>query len=186
MSAAWIGVVGSLGGVTVGALSSALVERARWLRAERTRWHDHRLSLYTRFLDATGRLRDAVNRFAAASTTDERTEAIERVKAVNTEFGPIRSEIELLAGPAVRQAVERIGFAEIQLVAMQALEPSEDRGEALVQVMRAYGAAVEEFKVAARNEIGLEATGARSLSNDATWLSRAYMKILGSGHDRDT
>jgi len=185
MSSAWVGVIGSLGGVSVGALASSLLERARWRRTERTRWHDHRLALYVRFLEATKRLHDAINDFAAVPEAD-RFRALKEVGGVNAELVPIQSEIELLAGAEVRRTVGLVNFGQIRMLEIAARDPRDVRGDELSERLRAYRAGREEFTAAARSEIGLDTLNEPSLAAATAGLSSEYARYLASGHIRDT
>jgi hypothetical protein len=166
MMAAWIAVIGSLGGVAVGGGVSYFIERTRWRQAETTRWHDQRRELYARFMRAADELRAAsaaVGNVVNLPENDESVRAaLARMQAAGARLDPIRWDLELLAGADVGLAVAQIHSLTIRRMAIQlALAEAktekafDEQLQNLSSEMSEWRSAVAVFRNAARREIGL-------------------------------
>jgi hypothetical protein len=164
MSAAWVGLIGTAVGVVLGGGISALIDRARWRREQRVRWHDDRRRVYARLLlvadeykSETGRL--IMARLAESEAT--RTEAFAQLGELQDTMRSLVYEVRLLAAAEVREATDRLDNALVELFSAQfgvtprnVDEPA--RRSQQEKAWREYHAAFEDLQAAARREIGLD------------------------------
>jgi hypothetical protein len=156
------------GGILAGAVGTWFVEWRRWKHEDQIRWHPDRRQAYVRFLKAADDYSIAGTQYAIAvgiiaaggEGADEVNEAHEEMKRKTNALRPEEWEIELVAGPEVRAAAAHV----VQLATQRArAEIEEERKRdidasvvaAADKAAEEASAAIEEFKRAARAEIGL-------------------------------
>jgi hypothetical protein len=169
--------VGTLAGVLVGVVGGAFgtwfVETRRWKREDHIRWHPDRRQAYVRFLKAADDYSRAGTQFALAVGSldpsggggDEVNKAHEQVGRAYRALVPEEFEIELVAGPEVREAAARVVHlaserqrAELDEVRKHDFDEKVVAAavEAADKAAKEASEAVEAFKRAARAEIGIE------------------------------
>jgi hypothetical protein len=173
----WVPVVGTIGGVLVGAVVGGLVtwfvESRRWRREDRIRWHPDRRNAYSRFLTAADDYSRAGTDLALAIGTidpstgsgiDEVNKAFEEVGRTYRALVPEEFEIELVAGREVREAAAHVVHLADERMRAELLEVRRRDFDAKVVAELVEAAdkaaeeareAVENFKHAARAEIGV-------------------------------
>jgi hypothetical protein len=141
-SSAWVGVIGAISGATIGIIGGGLttwfVETRRWKREDQIRWHPDRRHGYSRFLKAADDYSRAGTQFALAVGSldpsgggrDELNRAHEEVGRAYRGLVPEEFEIELVAGPEVREAAAHVVHlaserqrAELDEVRKQGFDP---------------------------------------------------------------
>jgi hypothetical protein len=174
---AWVPVVGTIAGLLVGVIGGGLmtwfVETRRWKREDQIRWYPDRRQVYSRFLKAADNYSRAGTQLARAvgaldpstgSGMDEVNKAHEEVGRTYRALVPEEFEIELVAGPEVREAAAHVVHLADERMRAELLEVRRHDFDAKV-VAAAVEAAdkaaeeategVERFKHAARAEIGV-------------------------------
>ena len=169
MGSAWVGVVGSLGGVAVGGFLSYALTRAQWRHEREVRWLPDKRGVYLRFIQTADDFQTSYDLLFEAFSRERRGEdvpgdpalAIDRyLSAAGAHAGLIR-ELSLLAGPEVRAASARAWDAMIELTSeriRQATDPS-TADDILGQPSPAldeFRSAITGFETAARRELGID------------------------------
>jgi hypothetical protein len=168
---AWVTVVGTLGGVAVGVIGTWFLETRRWKREDQIRWDPDRRQVYARFMKAADDYSLAGSRFAkmvelmressrAPGLVKLLEEADLELRRAADVLRPEEWEIELVGGSDVRTAAARVialattqREAEINESSIGRVDSTAvERAEQAAEETRA---AIEEFKRAARAEIGL-------------------------------
>jgi hypothetical protein len=172
---AWITVIGTLAGAAVGVIGGGLVtwfvETRRWKREDRIRWHPDRRQVYARFLKAADDYTLAGARYATTidllrgSTgtggADLLIEADEELRKAADALRPEEWEVELVGGRDVRMAAAEVIWLATRQREAELSESSIGHIVDSSAVAKAEKAAeetreaVEKFKRAAREEIGL-------------------------------
>jgi hypothetical protein len=161
LSPAWIGLIGALGGVTLGGVLAEVSNRFQWKRSEGTRWHEERKGLYARFLAQADEVNVVLQKAEQAGKRGVGSSENDVAEIANglTALYVSRREIDLVGGKTARDAAGRVTDSLSGFVATQVGPTTEagrryqvDAGEQIVE----RKAAVDAFIAAARKEIGIE------------------------------
>lgn len=177
---AWVPVVGTIGGVIAGGLVTGLIERERWKREDRTRWHEDRRQIYARFLQAADAystagtslaneigMRRSDPHGADQVEEDKVASAVVNMNAKAEVLRPLEWEIELVGGKEVRAAADRVvGLATrhvgAEITAMQRMTATSDA------VANAAGKAANE---AAKAAVDAVEKSNRRLAPKSGWVN---------------
>jgi hypothetical protein len=177
VDSAWVPVVGTIAGLLVGVIGGGLmtwfVETRRWKREDQIRWFPDRRQVYSRFLKAADDYSRAGTQLSLAvgaldpstgSGSEKVNKAFEEVGQTYRALVPEEFEIELVAGPEVREAAAHVVHLADERMRAELLEVRRKDFDAEVVAAAVEAAdkaaeeareAVEKFKHAARAEIGV-------------------------------
>jgi hypothetical protein len=165
VSSAWVGVIGSLGGVAVGAAATALIESVRWRRTERTRWYDDRRRVYAAFLTAADAFNAAGRRFGwaigeASQDPTSRDAASVLLDAAQSGLAAAQRDVDLIGGAAAAAAANDVANLTVEILFGRiALTTHSDDLKSKLDRLNVLSDdladALLRFRDAARAEIGL-------------------------------
>jgi hypothetical protein len=157
-----------VGGV-LGGLATRFVETKRWRREDEIRWRPDQRQAHVRFAKAADAVSRAGTRFALAagalgpghSGREEVDAAAEHLKRTVTALQSEDVRSSFVAGPNVRAAAARVVKLADEKVRAELLEARKggfepELGEAADKAVEEAREAVEDFKRAARAELGIE------------------------------
>src|SRR4051794_29626575 len=124
MASQWPAIIGTLGGTTLGVLSTWAFEQTRWRRQQSIRWDEHRQRLYGEFVGAMGtglnrtvELAQAVSKISFLPDEGLPKHAQERFEELNRALGSLLDVVGAIritssknASDAAQQWYEALAF----------------------------------------------------------------------------
>lgn len=118
MDAAWIGVIGTAGGVGLGFAGTYLIDRIRWRRDLKTRWDAGKLEACADFEEAALMATSPASWLAVGSPREVADRAHSTLEKLTTAF----ARVNLLCGDEVKAAAD--GLAEVTAEAIKQVSGS--------------------------------------------------------------